>query len=142
MTHLQSRFFNRCPSSTTIYFHRKPDKNCLSFIQISYVVTTTGKVALVLDPALNALPLCPALPFPNLPTPAAVGGCRRVARISARSSLDPWYMITYYQLGRLIKVIELTGMVGANFSNSITQLLSTDNGQTIRKGPHVPFDLR
>jgi hypothetical protein len=73
-THLQSRFFKRCPSSTTIYFHRKPDKNCLSFIQISYVVTTTGKVALVLDPALNAFPLCPALPFPNLPTPAAVGG--------------------------------------------------------------------
>jgi hypothetical protein len=101
-----------------------------------------GKVALVLDPALNALPLCPALPFPNLPTPAAVGGWRRVARISALSSLEPWYIITCHQLDQYPKATTLTGMVGANFSNSITQLLSTDKGQTIRKGPHVPFDLK
>lgn len=35
-----------------------------------------------------------------------------------------------------------TGMDGVNFSNSMTQLLRTDNGQTMRKGPHVPFDRR
>lgn len=33
-------------------------------------------------------------------------------------------------------------MEGANFSNSIIQLLRTDNGHTIRNGPHVPFALR
>lgn len=34
-THLQSRFFSRWPSSTTIYFQLKPERYWRSFMQIS-----------------------------------------------------------------------------------------------------------
>ena len=35
-----------------------------------------------------------------------------------------------------------TGIEGANFSNSMTQLFRTERGQTIRNGPHVPLDRK
>jgi hypothetical protein len=59
----------------------------------------------------------PGLPFPSLPTPAADGGWSRVARISARSSLEPWYIRT---------------SVSGTFHMDMTGDLQELSGQTFR----------
>mmetsp|Transcript_30485 Transcript_30485/g.85349 ORF Transcript_30485/g.85349 Transcript_30485/m.85349 type:complete len:334 (+) Transcript_30485:1185-2186(+) len=64
---LQSKFFSRCPSSTTMYFHMYLCRKGRSRITISYEVTMTG----------------------NFSSSGPVG--IRVVRRLARSSCDPWY---------------------------------------------------